>query len=212
MIETNIRIVKPGTSLCFDTRHVIVEGQEISPDLLQRICTVLRKRHGLTAVPYGTTESHELLVASLDPIKALVVQDENWQIEAKDAGEGPRLQFSNPEHRGLLAQLVERCLLVEIGRRTNLWTLDSPRIWYELMPFRTEDDISAFRRFRVSAIPIESAGIGVVVHVSTAFFTKPTVADYFLNGTSNSDREYLRQQFELLSRRQQGQRGPSYII
>lgn len=209
MTETNIRIVKPGASLYLDARRVIVEGQEISLDLLQRVCGTLQKRYGLAAVPYRTPEGRELLVASLKPIESLVVKGDDWQIETKDSGKGIRLYFSNLEHRNLMAQLVERCLLVEIGLRTSLWALvgDSPRIWYEPSPFQTEQDITVFRRFQMSVIPIDSVSLGVVVDVGTAFFTKLTVADYFLNGASNGDEERLRQRFEFLGRRQQGQKG-----
>ncbi|MFQ5884726.1 MAG: hypothetical protein ACE5IO_06465 [Thermoplasmata archaeon] len=50
-------------------------------------------------------------------------------------------------------------------------------------------------------IPIQGIGLGVITHVGTAFFTKLTVADYFLGDSSAQER------FELLSQRQKGAKG-----
>ena len=204
MIETNIRLVAPGANLYLDTRCVQVAGQNLSSDLLQRACNGFRRRGG-AAVP--CSEGSELFVVSRQPIAPFSLQEHDWRLEVEDTGRARRLQFEELEHSALLAQLIERCLLIEVKQRTNLWTLDSPRIWYEAAPFRTMGDIAAYRRFELSAIPIESVGVGVVVEVSTAFFSTFTVADFFPRGASQYERDRLQKRFECLSERQRGQKG-----
>jgi hypothetical protein len=51
VLETNIRIVAPGVSVSTTVRRAAVQGPSITYDLLQRLCGVLRYRHGLAAVP-----------------------------------------------------------------------------------------------------------------------------------------------------------------
>lgn len=90
--------------------------------------------------------------------------------------------------------------MIEIGKRTNFWTLDSPRIFYASTPFKEVDGVAAYRRYEISSIPIEGEGIGLAVDVSTAFFTVPTVADFF------QDQKRQSKRFEVLSHRQTGQK------
>lgn len=201
MIETNIRIVNYGTGLYLDTRYAAVAIQDPSPELLWRLCGTLRYRYGLAATPYGAFQEPTLLVASPRPISRKVVETQEWRAEVQDGGQSRRLQFSVPNEASLIAQLMEQMMLIEVARRTDMWTLDSPRICYEPRSFQTSRDISAYRRFRISVIPIEGVGLGVVAHVGTAFFTNLTVADYLLGDSSDQER------FDFLSQRQKGAKG-----
>lgn len=207
MMETNIRLTSHGANIYLDTRILIVEGQQVSHELLQRLCTILQKRYRVAAVPYRNARSWNLLALTREPVEPLAEQGENWHIEGRDTGESRRLQFSTPQHQDTMALLLERSFLVEIRRRTDLWTLDSPRIWYESTPFKHLNDICAYRRHNVSVIPIDLVGLGLVVHVETAFFTTLTVSDYLQNGNPGSDRDGLHERFDFLTRRQQGQKG-----
>lgn len=200
MLETNIKIVKPGPGLRLDTRLADVEAQDTSPDLLQRACSTLRSRLGLAAVvsPGGT----QLLVLSREPLQRQVVQGDDWRIIVTDAGKSRRLHFSAPEERALMSQLVERAVLADVQRRTNLWTLDSPRIWYAAEPFMTLDGIAAYRRYEISTVEIDEVGVGVVVHISTAFFSEEPVSYFFRRDVPEQEREWRRRRFNFLSERQ----------
>lgn len=55
MIETNIRIVKPGPNFYLNTRCATVLAQDLSPDLLEKACSSLRYRYKLPAVPSHRT-------------------------------------------------------------------------------------------------------------------------------------------------------------
>lgn len=205
MIETNIRIVEPGINLRLEVRRAEVMTQDLSPDLLQKACGALQKRHGLAAVV--APDKSSILVATREPVPRVVVQADDWRLEVKDSGATRVLRFTAPGEAYLLAQLLERCLLVQLERRTKLWTLDSFRNWYVPEPFERASGIAAHRRFEVSSVVIEGVGIGLVVDVGTAFFTEQTIADFFRDDLSSEEKAHLQKRFERLSERQHGQKG-----
>ena len=199
MIETDIRIVNFGDNLRLDTRVARLIGQDISPDLKQKACQEL-KRKGLASIPCP----EGILVAGTRPIQSTVISEDDWRIEIRDKDVTKRLHFSKPDEADMIAQLLERCLLIEISKRTDLWTLDSTRIFYAPIPFKEVDGIAAYRRYEISSISIEEVGIGLVVDISTAFFTVPSVADFFED--LSPDKKWQPKRFEALSRRQTGQK------
>lgn len=198
MIETNIHIVNGGAKLSVQTRCAQLVAHQTTPELLQRACNALQRR-GLAAVPSG--EPSKILVLAEEPVAALTLEEENWCGALRDSGHTRQLEFTNPIDALLLSQLFERCLLMEIKKRTNFWILDSQRIWYEREPFQAEKGFAAYRRYEVGTLPIEDVGVALIVDVSTAFYTLSTIADFFRN-----DRRELRKQFEMLSQRQKGQK------
>ncbi|MDZ7290663.1 MAG: hypothetical protein ONB44_13910 [candidate division KSB1 bacterium] len=206
MKEANVYIIKGGINFCLDVRVAELRSQDNSPDLFEKACSALSRRHGLPAVKIVNSERRKLLVFSKHPIPYLELRGDNWLAEIIDSGECQRLSFSDRVHRDTLAQLVERMILIAVRKRGDLWKLESNRIWYESQPFNEFEDISAFRRYHFSVVPIDGVGLGLAVHVSTAFFTNWTVADYFRNGTVSSDKG-KRERFEYLSQRQKGQKG-----
>lgn len=207
MLETNIRIVRPGPDLGVWVRRAAIKGPDLSIDLLQRACGTLRYRHRLAAVPYARPQP-SLLVATKDPVPPIHLVQEEWVLDITDAGEPSwNLCLGDPDGPSHLTPLIERGLLGNLAGRTDLWTLDSPRIWYEAKPFETEEGIAAYRRFQVAALLVEGIGIGISVDVSTAFFTIATL-DYFFDSTvAVGEREHRSALFARLTGRQQGQKG-----
>lgn len=205
MLETNIRIVEEGVNLCLNARVAEIVAQDLSPDLLQKACSALRKRHGLAAVV--NSDKASLLVATKGRVPNVVVQDEDWRMEVKDSGHARQLCFADFSDRPLLAQLLERAMTAHLEHHTKLWKLDGYRVWYEPTPFQTAEDIAAYQRFEISSIAIEGVGIGMIVDISTAFFTVLTVADFFRESLPKADKERYREQFEYLSARQSGFKG-----
>lgn len=204
MTETNIRLVQPGNELYIYCRFAQVIAQDVTPELLQRACNALKQR-GCAAVP-SPTNNNELLVVRHEPISPLVLKEEDLRVEIIDKGRSNTLRFVNNLESPMIAALIERCLLIEIERRTKMWTLDSPRILYACQPEEETGDFAAFRRFEVSAIPIEEHGIGIAVHITTAFFSKQSVADFFRSDIPKERQQVLRKRFEWLSQRQKGQK------
>jgi hypothetical protein len=206
MIETNIRILKPGIDLYLNARQAMLVAQDLSPDLVGKTCNALRYHNGLAAAPSFTPG--EILVAAQGPLETLVAKGDDWRVEVQDGGETRRLLFSEPSHRSVLVRLVERLLLMEIQCRMDLWRLpDSLRIWYEPEPFLPRGDLAAYRRFEVLAVPIASVGIGIVVDVSTAFFTVLSIADFFREDLPKGDQKDRQERFRHLSQRQKERKG-----
>ncbi len=205
MLETNIRIVEPGVNLCLNARIANVVTQDLSPDLLQKACGVLRKRHALAAVV--NSDKASLLVASKGPVPNVVIQDEDWRLEVSDSGRTNQLRFTDLGDRSLLAQLLERAMTAHVEHHTPLWALDGYRICYEPKPFQTAADVDAYQRFEISSIAIEGVGIGMIVDISTAFFSVPTVADFFKESLPKAEMERRRERSEYLAAQKSGRKG-----
>lgn len=205
MLETNLRIVKPGADLCLNVRCAEVVTQELSADLMQKACNILSKRHGLAAVI--SADRKKLLVATRRPVPRVELKGDDWHLEVKDADCTQELRFGNFFDQQLLAQLVERALVAKLAKDGNLWTFDSMRIWYEPMPFKTLDGVAAYNRYEVTAVAIDGVGIGISIDIGTAFYSQRSVADYFVKDISKEEQERLQAQFERLSARQNQRKG-----
>jgi hypothetical protein len=161
----------------------------------------------LAAVPRDGAQPC-LLVATHAPIHTIHLEQKDWVLEVRDAGDASRrLSLNDPPGESLIPSLIERALLAELGRRTDLWTLDSPRIWYEAKPFRIQNGIAAYRRFEVGSLLIEDIGVGVAVDVGTAFFTTDTLAYFFDPTVDARERQSRRVLFAEITGRQKGQKG-----
>jgi hypothetical protein len=202
MTETNIRIVKPGVKLEIKGRILQVHASELTPELRQKLSKHVSHAYNAVTITHG---KDKLFVVTTQPLAPREFETSEWFAEVKDIG-AATLKFTNKNDRIRMAYVVERQFLRTI-KKTDLWNYGSPRHWYERIPLNSVDDIDAFRRYEVSALPIENEGIGISVTVSTTFFTRLTVADYF--DRNQKDGEYKRRQkrFNVLSQRQMEQRG-----
>ncbi|MFQ5965365.1 MAG: hypothetical protein ACE5KZ_13905 [Candidatus Scalinduaceae bacterium] len=203
MIETNIRIIEPGMKFSLDVRCVEVTAQDLTPDLLETICSKLQSSD------YAAVKRNkDILVLSSKPINAKTFSDNNCCAEIRDTSTPLTLRLSESCDIDLITQLVERKLLLEIRKREKYWRLgNSNRIWYEMEPFMKMRGVQAYRRYEVSAIFIDSVGIGVAVDVGTGFFTIDSVADFFTKTVSVEEQNKRKKLFEKLSERQKGQKG-----
>jgi hypothetical protein len=208
-IEANVRIFNYGTELFIDARRAVVTGHFISPEILQKTCNSLRFSHGKAAVPINQADAPELFILPASPFEPLEVkrEDEDWQVVVSDTGQIRRLRFESAKDAWLMADLVQRYILVQLDKRSDLWQVDSPRIFCDAEPFQVEDGICAYRRYHVSVIPIEDEGLGVITHISTSFFTTDTVADFFRTDLPDAERQSLRKHFKRLTQRQEEQKG-----
>lgn len=207
MLETNIRIVRPGMSLFVWVRQAKISGSTLSPDLIEKSCGVIRNRFYLAAVPHPEKQN-TLLVASYHPISPLHLDGEDWELDVTDAEQlAQKLTLSNQAGKRIIPVLIERAFIAKIASATDLWTVDSPRIWYEANPVYVANDIAAYRRFEIGSIYIESVGVGIAVDTGIAFFSKETLAYYFDPKASQDERSLRERVFMHLIRRQDGQKG-----
>jgi hypothetical protein len=207
MLETNIRVVYPGSQLYVSVRRTVVTGQTISDDLLERMCTLLRRKCNISAVRVPSSKN-EIFVAISRPLEQITLEEENWQLTAIDSGDTPRrLTCSNAAEQALISSLVERALLVQIAEKTSLWTLDTPRILYETEPFQQSDGVSAFHRYEIDALGLGDAGIGISVDIGTAFFSQHSLDYYFDASLNGAEAKLRRAEFDNFTSRQDGQKG-----
>lgn len=204
-IETNIRIVEPAKDLYLWTRCAKITTLNYSPKMLEKVCNRLA---GWNLAAVYCPRREQILVFTKGRVPSLEVKEENWIIQVEDGGINQMLQFSRSENdASLLAQLIERHILIQIKHRLEMQTVDSPRIFQEIKPFKTVEDIDVHRRFEVSAIAIEDVGVGISVDVSMAFFTHKTVADVFRCDIPSHKQQRLQEDFESLRQRQDRQKG-----
>jgi hypothetical protein len=211
MVETNIRVVSPGNKLCVWTRRARVTGSHITADLLEKACGRLRYERGLAAVRIAGLNpdgSGELLVATFAPIPNIRLEGEDWVLNVADAGQpAKQLTLADPGGNDVLPTLMERAVLATLARQRRLWTLDSPRIWYEPQPFQSASGIDAYRRYQVSSIILAGVGVGIIADVGTAFFTTQTLAYYFDPTVPEGERQHRIRRFTQLTQRQKRQKG-----
>ena len=149
-----------------------------------------------------------LWVATTNPIPSFALEEENWTLTVQDAGEASQKIFvRDATARAVITDLIGRAFAAQLARTSRLWTLDSPRIWYEPEPFLRENGVAAFRRFEISAVLIDGVGVGVAVDVGTAFFTENTLAYFFDEEIDQHEQAERRGRFIDITRRQTGQKG-----
>jgi len=199
-METSIRIFEPGIKIAQTVRIIELQGNKLSDEQLERVCSNLRNVYGLGAIPFvrkGDIQS--LLVISNKTLNNLKVKEGNWVVTLVDNNKAKTLSFQNPGERNLLSDLLVRALYGKLEKSDGYRRMDTPKIWYDRQVVGEQDDIVGFRRYNISAIPIMNEGIGIGVHVETAFFSSKTVQHYYSGG--------LIDRFNQLTRRQEGAKG-----
>ena len=204
-LETNVRVVWPGPDLYLNVRRMIASGQNLDRDLLERVCSRLRLRYGLAAIP-EPGEEDSLLVVSARPVPSVQLQDDDWEIQAEDMSRNT-FKIHALESPDISATLIERALQASVARRSGLWSFNSPKLWYQETPFKEAGGISAFRRYEISATAIEDVGIGVVADIGTTFFSKYALDYYFAPDVNEPESARRVKLFDALSGRKEGQKG-----
>jgi hypothetical protein len=205
MVETNIRILQSGMALSVPVRRARVTSTHTDPDLLEKVCSQLRRRHQLAAIPMPD-EQASILVAGRRPIPAVRLEEETRAISIEDAGELPPLTLEKESDRALLPSLIERVILASITREGLRWVIaGAPRVWYQARPFKVIDGIAGYRRIAISALLIENVGIGVAADLQTSFLTERDLDWYFDDGLLANEGSRRRALFYRLAEREQGQ-------
>ena len=208
-METNLKLVNFRNRLQVTVARYDLVGQTLTKEQVERFCTILGRDAQIPAVPFMVDERWNAVLTESRfriPKKSFVVDD--WVIKIEPTQNELVMDVSNPREQQMIADLYKRGFLIQISEKTDMWTLGSPRIFYERDPFLKNDfvprlknvtDIQGYRRFEVSEQYLENVGQGFSVNVSTAFFTSLSVDDYFRMGHSH--------RFNRLAGRQQEQKG-----
>ncbi|RZJ92130.1 MAG: hypothetical protein EOO20_02875 [Chryseobacterium sp.] len=208
-METNLKVVSFGPKLRVTVKRYDLHGQDLDKNQVERFCTILGRETGVAAVPLmvGNKWKSVIVEQRFDIFKKHYPVDE-WVVDVIATNVVMHLNLSNLNDQQLIADLYKRALLIQIGIKTNFWTLGTPRIFYEKDPFLKNDfvkkfqnltDIQGYRRYELSEQILDGVGLSFSVHVSTAFFTSLTVEDYFSKGHKS--------RFYSLAGRQREQKG-----
>jgi hypothetical protein len=207
MIETNIKMVVHGTDLFLWTKEIQLIGQNLEPKQTQTICSALQKV-GVPAIPFSRDENYQsILIPASNEIEKRTLIIDNWPIELKDLNKSVKLFLNNPADSQRISNLFKRKLIYNINRITNLWKIKSysNRIFYEEEPIQFNynknsdigyTDIDAFRRYEISELLIDYAGLGFVIDVGVSFITNFSLDEYFNLG-------YKHYVFDLLNRQKE---------
>ena len=197
--STFTRIVKPGKDLAMEVQIIKLKNHNnLSGKQIQTICSALGNHHKIAATPYRIDGMQAIAVnANMNvPCDSKQVDNnkkEKLTVTFDFSSSNVILQFSNPAHRQMLADLYVRNLVIRINN-THIYkriSSDSHRIFYERKAFYKERDIGAFRRFALSDVIIDDVGIGINIAVSTAFFSLKSVAQYYSEGNQERLHELM---------------------
>lgn len=203
MIETNVLILDGGNDLYLRGRKVAPDGAAAPAQVLEKLAGCLPPGCAAAVAP-GQGGGDPFIFAWSDlPVGPAVLRGEGLELSAVDRGP-VTLSVSDPRSREAISRVVERAAAAEIRRRIDGWYLYGPRKIFFKRPWKSEAGIDVYKRLDLSAIPVDSAGVGLVVDLSTAFISQKTVADYFPGGTGRSG---IEAEFQRLTRRQEGQKG-----
>src|SRR5689334_12966503 len=106
MIETNVRLVEPGNSLCIPARLAKAEGSTQSTDLLEVACLRLRRQCGLAATPHPENPGL-LVVATKQAVPEVRLREDDWELVVSDAGNMADLNFSSPFGIEVIPRIIE---------------------------------------------------------------------------------------------------------
>jgi hypothetical protein len=206
-LETNIRLVSGGPDGVVVCRRVKVRSAVWSDDLLATVCSVLRRRDHLVAVPSRFHE-REILVIAQDTMQVGTIRKNRWQAELTDTGEVTRLRFDNETHRFVIADLLEKSLVIGFERSPDYWRLfTSARYWYRHSPEETVDGIQAISKVSFATLPMADRGIGIAFDSGFLYRSEMTVADFLDSTSAKGERTARQSRFDRLTSRDRGRKG-----
>jgi hypothetical protein len=176
-------------------------------DLLATVCSILRRRDGLIAVP-STFEAREILVIADAALPNKTIHHNPWQADLKDTGKTARLFFGTEAHQNVIADLIEKSLVIGFERDPAYWRLmDSARFRYRNSPEETVDGIEAISKVSFATVPMGDRGIGLAIHTGFLYRSEMTVADFFNPSATNGQQSALRLRFDNLRAKRDGRKG-----
>ena len=103
MLETNIRIIQPGMNLYVWVRQATVTGPNLTSELIEKSCGVIRSRYHLAAVAHPKM-SNTILIASNHQINPVHLDGEDWELDVTDSLKPPeKLTLSEEDVRNYLS-------------------------------------------------------------------------------------------------------------
>jgi len=206
-IETNIKLFHQRKDLYVWVRHAHLSGPHLSQDSAEKVCVKLASERGLAAVVKPHSNSSQLLVATKHDVRQMIVEVSDLSFTLTDANEPKeRITLASSYGERVLPSLLVRAMTIKL-MRSEFWSFDSTRLWYEPEPFDNAEGIDAYRRYKIGAAPMDEEGVGITVDVQTAFFSSQSLAWFFDRSVGRDEQQHRHQVFQRLSLRQDDQKG-----
>ncbi|MBX3394342.1 MAG: hypothetical protein KF841_03140 [Phycisphaerae bacterium] len=173
--------------------------------LLQGVCSLLRTRHGVIAVPASSAQRE--LIACNAGSAPLQLEGDTWHATVHP-GSNRRLSVVAEPDQSVLAELVQKTLVHSFHRSDRyVRTSQSVRYWHDPKPEQVAGGIEMLPRLSFSTIALPDLGIGVIFDFHHLFQTEMTVADYFDEHIPASARDQRRREFNRLRQHRNDRRG-----
>lgn len=183
-------------------RSIRVRSADRCVDLRQKVCSVLRRREGLAAVPSPFQQS-EILVAASTAVTRATAHGAGWHAELEDTKQIVRLAFDRERHREVIADLIQKSMVIGFEQSDDYWRLSSStRYWYECAPSCAAEGIEMIPRISFASLPLADRAVGVAFDFGHLFRTALTVADFFDTSLPGVERGRRRRDFDRLRARE----------
>lgn len=188
-------------------RRVEVRTAIRPAELRASVCSKLRRRHGVVAVP-SAFEPTEILVLGRKELPIDQLRDQNWRADLHDAGQELRLRPESEADQQVFADLLERCLVVAFEQSDGYWRLSRPlRNWYADEPIARVDGVEVIPRISFSTVRLGDPGIGIAFDAGFLHRTELTVAEFFDPSLPLGERSRRRRDFDRFRNRAERRKG-----
>jgi len=188
-------------------RRVDIQCAVRPAELRASVCSKLRNRHGVVAVPSPFAAS-EILVLGGKRLPVDQVRDKSWRADLHDVGKSFRLRPGSEDDQQVFADLLERCLVVAFEQSSGYWRLSRPlRNWYADQPITKVDGVEVIPRVSFSTVRLGDPGVGIAFDTGYLNRTEWTVAEFFDPGLSPGERKRRRREFDRFRNRAERRKG-----
>ncbi len=188
-------------------RRVEVRCAVRPAELRASLCSKLRRRHSVVAVP-SPFASSEILVLGVKKLPVDQVRDKSWRAELHDLGKNLRLRPESEDDQQVFADLLERCLVVAFEQSAGYWRLSRPlRNWYDNQPIARVEGVEVIPRVSFSTVRLGEAGVGIAFDTGYLNRTERTVAEFFDPSQSPCERNRRRREFDRFRNRAERRKG-----
>jgi hypothetical protein len=187
-------------------RRVRIETGSEHDDLSQVVCSMLRRRERIVAVP-APGATGEVLILGEGSIPRSV-NGADFRATLHDPRTTEVLDCAIQDDQRILAELVEKAIVREFETAGHYWRVhSSARFWYDDSPRTIVDGIEVIPRLSFSVLPLSAGKFGVAIDVGSLFRGAWTVADFFDSSLSDNERDRRQRRFQRLRGRGEGRKG-----
>jgi hypothetical protein len=176
-------------------------------ELRASVCSKLRLRHGVVAVP-SPFEASEILVLGKKKLPVDQLRDKEWRADLHDSRKELRLRPQSEDDQQVFADVLERCLVVAFEQTSDYWRLSRPlRNWYADQPIAKVDGVEVIPRISFSTVRLGDPGVGIAFDAGYLNHTELTVADFFDPSLNPGERARRRRDFDRFRNRAERRKG-----